>query len=385
MKKIFALLMFAAIGLTASAVGNEPSVYSVQTNSFWANWFASADYRFNLTVGDQEPGFKPFKNVGDRASHGFSLALGKWFTPGLGLRLKYSGLQGKMMSPAGTKLDDLRSGLFEGDLLFNFTNLFCGYRADRCYHFIPYVGAGWIRNYGSSTLDGKTYNAGILNTWRLNDKWAVNCDVNAAWAPNRYDGYAQSTDFRNQDVILNVEVGVTFSLGRQGWNRSIDERAIRDEYDVIISGMNDQLTGLNSRLADAEAENVRLREALAQKPNEVVTATSAVHMVNTNVPYSVFFGRGSARLEEKQAVNLEAVAAVAKENPQMRVYITGYADKATGSVKSNEELSVKRADVLARELQALGVEASQIVAEGKGGMDILSTASHNRRAVIEIK
>ncbi len=31
---------------------------------------------------------------------------------------------------------------FHGDVLFNLSNMFCGYNEDRLYSFIPYVGAG---------------------------------------------------------------------------------------------------------------------------------------------------------------------------------------------------------------------------------------------------
>ena len=31
-----------------------------------------------------------------------------------------------------------------GDVLLNLTNMFCGYKEDRLYSFIPYVGAGFV-------------------------------------------------------------------------------------------------------------------------------------------------------------------------------------------------------------------------------------------------
>ena len=33
---------------------------------------------------------------------------------------------------------------FHGDVLLNLTNMFCGYKEDRVYSFIPYVGAGFV-------------------------------------------------------------------------------------------------------------------------------------------------------------------------------------------------------------------------------------------------
>lgn len=375
MKKIFAILAIAGLAVTSFAQESDEPVYSVQTNSFWSNWFLSADYRYALSNGGQEDGFKPFKNIGDRDNHGFSIALGKWFTPGMGLRLKASGLTSQIMNVKHDKVDDVKSAAIEMDVMFNFSNLFCGYREKRVYNFIPYVGFGFLRNFDKNN-NNKTYNAGLLNTWRLNKYLSINLDVFAMSAAGAWDGNSGNGAMGGQDVTVGAEVGLTVALGKKGWKKGVDEDALRAEYDGIIAG-------LNGRLSDADAENQRLRDALAKKPKEVVK--TEIQKVGSNVPYSVFFTIGSAKMEKKQTVNLEAVAAAAKENTDLKVYVTGYADSATGSAKTNQKLSEKRAETLAKKLQDLGVSADQIVTEGKGGVAILSNNSYNRRAVIEIK
>lgn len=85
-------------GLSMSAMAQEttdPTLkHSVATNSFWSNWFLQAGADWNAFYSNEEHGSglsrSPFKKF--RAVPGFSVGVGKWFTPGLGLRTKFSGV-----------------------------------------------------------------------------------------------------------------------------------------------------------------------------------------------------------------------------------------------------------------------------------------------------
>ena len=62
--------------------------YKVETNGFWSNWFitAGAGPQVMFSDHDKQMGF------GERISPAVDIAVGKWFTPGMGLRLMYSGV-----------------------------------------------------------------------------------------------------------------------------------------------------------------------------------------------------------------------------------------------------------------------------------------------------
>lgn len=92
MKKLFLMLALAGVSVAGMAQTSEtPELkYSVATNSFWSNWFISADVAYSAWYSNEEKGnnfdkglFKDF-----RRNLGASVAIGKWFTPGLGLRTK---------------------------------------------------------------------------------------------------------------------------------------------------------------------------------------------------------------------------------------------------------------------------------------------------------
>jgi len=142
------------------------------------------------------------------------------------------------------------------------------------------------------------------------------------------------------------------------------------------------LDALNARLQDAEEENARLRNELAnQKPVETVSE-SVKQLVTT--PVSVFFDINKTTIaSQKDLVNVQALAKYAKDNNN-NLLVTGYADSATGSADYNQKLSERRATVVANELVKMGIENNKITTVGKGGVETLSPISFNRRATVQI-
>ena len=102
MRKLMIALAFVGFSATAMAQETEVPVkkYSVATNSFWANWFISGGADFNAAYTSEENlGNKNPFSV-DRGTFGFNVAVGKWFTPGIGLRTKFQGVWTKRVIDA---------------------------------------------------------------------------------------------------------------------------------------------------------------------------------------------------------------------------------------------------------------------------------------------
>ena len=108
MKKglLFILMVGASVCLSAQEKGKtEGKAYTVETNRFGANWFISGGVGGQMYFGDND-GKADF---GKRIAPALDIAVGKWFTPGLGLRLQYSGLQGRGFAGSETA-DFVKSG-----------------------------------------------------------------------------------------------------------------------------------------------------------------------------------------------------------------------------------------------------------------------------------
>lgn len=77
--------------------------YKVETNRFWNNWFISLGAGGQVYFGDHDKQI----DLKKRIAPALDVAVGKWFTPGIGVRIMYSGLKSK-----GATQDVIISALF---------------------------------------------------------------------------------------------------------------------------------------------------------------------------------------------------------------------------------------------------------------------------------
>lgn len=379
MKKLFIALAFAGISLSSMAQEADPTLkYSVATNSFWSNWFIQVGADWNAWYSGQEHGqdlsTSPFKKF--RSNPGVSVAVGKWFTPGIGLRTKLSGIWGKNVTDDNNDGNGNKYWTLNEHVLFNLSNMLCGYNPNRVWNFIPFAGAGVTRSMSYNTY-AMNYSVGILNTFRVSKKVGINFEL--GW--DRLEGDADGCDYSNgnrgwdsHDNKLYAEVGLTFNLGKASWDKTPD-------VDAIKALSQSQIDALNAQLNDANAENARLKKLLAEKKEE---STKGVKEF-ANSPVSVFFNINKYKIaSRKDLVNVKEMAKYAKEN-DANILVTGYADSATGKPAYNQKLSEKRANTVADEIVKMGVSRDKITTEAKGGVNDLSPISYNRRATVQIK
>ena len=370
MKKVFYLMAVAGMLSVSAAnaqvtrvveVAEVPvSKYSVQTNGFWDNWFVSLNAGAQFSYLSPE-GTQDFK---DRITFSGLAYVGKWFTPGMGMRLAYNGMK---FQGYDEKLDYMNLHI---DAMMSVTNLIMGYNPDRIYNLVPYIGMGGVRVFDLNSYSFG-FNAGLLNTFRLSDSWTVNLEMGALFAEKNMDGVFTSK--RGFDDLFSLTAGITYNIGGDTWNNSPDISSL-----LMMNAA--EMAALSDALAQEQNNNRNLRNQLAQKPREVVKVVSE----DCNfAPQSVFFALNSAQMaSRKDLVNLKALAEIVKAD-DMKLRIVGYADNATGDAQYNQELSLKRAQTVADELVKLGVDKANLIVEGRGGVATLDPASYNRRVIIE--
>ena len=395
MKKLFLMLAVASLSLNAMAQEDPTEKYSVSTNSFWSNWFIQTNLNWSsYTVGTHGLFSAPFRkfpmgtDANEACEHGFtapslSIAVGKWFTPGLGLRTKANiGWMGKVGSSDVPMLVSVNE-----QVMFNLHNLLGGYDENRVWNFIPYIGAGVAHTFKTPKGVGKvgtyTFSAGLLNTFKVSRKVALNLELGYMNYNKGIVGITNNGGMlpKNRVNQLSVEVGATFNLGKGTWNKTPDVDAIK----ALSQG---QIDALNAQLTDAQSENARLKDLLANQQKEVAQATAVATKTVTKVvaaPVSVFFNINKAKIASKKDLqNVSELAKVAKEN-NSKIVVTGYADSKTGSAEYNQKLSEKRANAVVNELVKMGVSRDNIEVVAAGGVKTLSPISYNRRATVEIK
>ena len=218
--------------------------------------------------------------------------------------------------------------------------------------------------------------AGVQSTWKVAKHLNVYLEAGLNRIESDIDGGVENghRGWDTHDNNLYAELGLQFNLGKSNWKKTPD-------VDAINALHQSELDALNAKLNDANAENDRLKQKLAeQKPVE--TPEAVKEFVNT--PVSVFFNINKTNIASQQdLVNVQALAKYAKQNGS-KLLVNGYADSATGTPEINQKLSVGRAEAVAAELVKMGVEKSNITTRANGGVDELSPISFNRRATVQI-
>ena len=387
MRKFLIGAALLGMSMTAFAQQADPTMkYSVATNSFWSNWFIQVGGDYNIWYSNQEHG-RHLDNGGDfdflskqRRSFGGSVAIGKWFTPGFGLRTKLQGFNSKKIGAVGVTSQHFWS--LNEHIMFNLSNLFMGYNPERVWNISPFIGGGMARNMSINRYVMQL-SAGINSSWRL----CRNLDLYAEAGWNRmednFDGneMAQLSNshhgrgWEDKDNHLYAEIGLTFKLGKATWNKTPD-------VDAIKALSQSQIDALNSQLNDLNAENGKLRKELAEKPKTTVLTKSLKEFVAT--PISVFFNIGKIDVALlKDLVNVRALAKYAIEN-NSHILVTGYADSSTGTPAINQRLSEQRANTIVEELVKMGVNRSNIRTAAGGGVKMLEYPDYDRRATVQI-
>lgn len=62
-------------------------------------------------------------------------------------------------------------------VMFNLSNMLCGYNENRVWNFIPYASVGLERNMSYNRYS-PAWGLGILNEFKISKKVAINLDVN---------------------------------------------------------------------------------------------------------------------------------------------------------------------------------------------------------------
>lgn len=392
MKKILMSLAFAGVAAAGFAqqtvTVTEFEVIQIQdkhrviTNRFWDNWFFSVGGGAQVLFGNNDH----IGKLKDRISPTLDVSVGKWVTPGFGVRLEYSGLQAKGFTHnetanyvVGGPRDD---GSYKqrwdymnlhGDALFNLNVIFGGYNPDRVYEIIPYIGAGFTHSYTKPGTTAATFNAGIINRFRLCNALDLNLELSATGMEGKFDGeHGSRPDY---DAILGATLGVTYYFPTRGFQTPVPQ---------IISEI--ELQQMRNQMNAMAAANMQLQQQLndAQQPVEVAEAEEVV-IVDPNIaPRTVFFTIGSDKLSPQEEMNLSYLASKMKEFPNSSYTINGYADSATGTPAINQKLSLERAEVVKSLLiKKYGISADRLSVAAGGGVDKFGQPILNRVVLVE--
>lgn len=388
MRKALLSLIILAISLVSfaqSETGSDQEKNSKQkyvTNGFWDNWFISAGVGGQVYFGENDD----LGSFSKRITPAFNFSVGKWITPSIGFRGQISGFAAK-----GFTLDEenryvrgIEDGLYKqewdylnihGDILFNVLNAISGYRTDRFYEVIPYIGFGGITSLNSGSSDQEfSWNGGIINKFRISDAIDLNLELQGTLIRQSFDGEVGG---RMGEGIGAALVGITYKFKNREFKKYTAPVPAAPQ---LISA--EDLAKLRQQVAAEQARAKQAQDELNAERNK--PKTTIVEKDFVAAPLAVFFAIDKAIITAKEKINLGFVADMIKQYPNEKFMIIGHADKATGNPAYNQKLSEKRAqavvDMLVKEF---GVNSNQLQAKGVGDTEnSFATPTLNRVVIL---
>lgn len=360
----------AAVALTASPAvnaqenGNRDENGRIvrgpyQTNAFGDNWFIGAGGGINVFLMD---GYKT--NIGPSIDAGF----GKWFTPAVGMRVGYSGLNtnywADQPSELGRTLNN-EEGKYQqkfgymyihGDFLWNISDAIGGYKETRFWDLVPYLHAGYFRAYG---LDDADYDnneiaagAGLLHNLRLSQRLDLIVDMKAIIVNGRVNGSDGVA------LIPSVTMGLAVDMG---WPDFVRTSTVIGSLETAAV---DQIAALEAAAVALELANATLEQENLDLQNKNANLTDQVNNLKKKPagmnpadfykgmsPVAVYFNIGKSYLAPDEMQHLDYIVKniLAKADKQTKVSITvmGSADSNTGTQKRNHALSEARGKYVA--------------------------------------
>ncbi len=336
------------------------------TNRLFDNIFIGIGAGVNVYRGENDS----YGSFGKHLSPALDISVGKWVTPSVGLRLQYAGLNAKgwtnYQSTFAKGTPD-NNGIYKekfnvmnlhADVMWNLSNAIGGYRADRTWSFVPYVGFGWGRASGNDNKKNEMVaNIGLLNNIRLGNVVDLTLEVRDMIVNQRFDGVSRGSRYEG---MWSVTAGLSFKLNRRDFKRA-PQVVVPDytPYTNKIKSLENDLEAKNNKIKEL---NDQLAAARKQKPETVTQFEVA--------PMAIFFEIGKANLTDKEMINLGYIAEAIKKSPNKTFKVVGSADKATGSAKRNQQLSEMRAQAVYDALvNKFGVNKNQLQIVAKGSND----------------
>ena len=393
MKKLFLSLLcvvLASSAVMAQETQQKPSFKGFRTNGFWDNWELSAGIGVNTaasTVANDG-------GRGDRLGFDGSISATKWIVPVVGFRAQLQG--GKFSTYENADQYKWPYLFAHGDLMLNLSNWIGGYREDRLYSAVPYLGIGWLcTNFtddsqaktGKGRLEDFALAYGLVNKFRVSKALDVDLELKGFLVRN----HVVPHDISGKIAGLSATIGVTYRFNNRGWERALDPVATAAELASYQKAAADS----KANWENAQADNARMAKDLDAARKDAADAKAQMATMEAELAdlkerasqenASVMFNLNSSTISSKEATRLEVMADVIKNGPSDRVYtVYGHADAQTGTPEINQRVAEKRAKSVYDYLVKLGVNPDQLKYESRGDKEApYNVQKANRAAIIK--
>jgi len=351
------------------------------------------EYEFNkhafITVGGGLQYTLGEAKFGDLLSPNFQLGVGYQFSPVIAARIQANGIQSMggwngfqanandVPHTETYKYSYVAPGI---DVMFNLSNLFCGYNPNRVFNLTAFLGGGaniaWgnddvndiaaaigktqLGNYELEYLwDGSKINpfgrGGLEASFRLSDKVKLVLEGNANILSDHYN----SKKAENPDWYFNGLVGLRFNLGQTYTKREPVVTPPPTQPETIPT----------------------VPVVTTPKPDSVTPPVETVEPLRRDI----FFVINKYEIRPDEKVKVAEIAAYLNKYPNAKVALCGYADAQTGNDRINDRLGLQRVTVVKDMLvKEFNIPESRITTDSKGAREQPFAINEQNRVTIAI-
>ncbi|MCR4602009.1 MAG: OmpA family protein [Prevotella sp.] len=324
---------------------------------------------------------------GDLLSPNAQLGIGYQFSPVLAARLQANAWQAKggwngLGNPPlnrDYKFNYAAPGI---DLMFNLSNLICGYNPNRVFNVTAFLGGGLNCAWGNDEANDianelgarkGAYNleyiwdgskmlpfgrGGLELAFRLGDKVNLLVEGNANLTSDKWN----SKKAGNADWYFNGLVGLRFNLG------STYEK--KEAVKVVEKPQTPPQTKPATPVKPVVTEPVKP----TPKPDKVEPLRR-----------DIFFVINKFEIRESEESKVADIAKYLQNNPNAKVALCGYADRGTGNDRINDRLGEQRVNVVKDMLvKKYNIPESRITTDSKGAREQPFAVNEQNRVTIAI-
>lgn len=379
MKNKLIILSVVLLGLATIANAANKDRWYAEKGSH--NFFVSLGGGIQFCVNPDNSDY----GLGKAITGQFQLSVGKLINPVWGVRLQGSILNTKLNSDYingdnGTFVNLKQKYVaLRADAMFNISNAISGYNPDRVFDAYAFMGPSLTITKATIATQRKTAalvggTVGLGGKFNVSKSFDIYVEARGEVAQSPFGDYSSSI----ADGNVAVTAGLTYYFG--------GKKFVKVTNMALLDAANGDIKKYKELLAqEQDAHNVTKAELEKEKKNIKVQEVVKVVETESAGDRAIFFTIGSARIDSKGKVNIKLAAELMKANTDVKYVVYGYADKATGSVKTNQKLSEKRAQAVVDELVKNGVSADQVEAKGMGGQENMFENSRALTRVVIIE
>jgi outer membrane protein OmpA-like peptidoglycan-associated protein len=167
----------------------------------------------------------------DRLHPTVHFEVGKWFTPAIGLRLGFQGLELK-----DSRLQHLSYRHYHLDAMWNVLGYYTASRgASHYWELSPFLGTG-ITVRPHTDAHPFTLHYGLAARYHIGPRLLLLTELGGWTTFKDFDGRGDSRQWGDRQLSLSAGLGLT--LGRSGWKRVLDAQAYLYKYSDLLQRMN---------------------------------------------------------------------------------------------------------------------------------------------------